>query len=499
MKCTRHDSLFVAMGIVAVLGTGCGAGGSGLADTATDTGVDGTGDGTVDPDAMDSPDAPDGTDVIDVPTEDVVYEPPTGTWVVSVGGWEFDEASAALATPTGGALIAGKAYVTHMDHPDILPLWLGEIGTDGAVAWQVLLGIYDEDRVNSMAPTPDGGVLLAGAASVIEEAEAIYIYDAMLIRVDGAGDVQWARTVGEDGDDSLDAVIPTTDGAYVTVGWTTEYVGGASSGWMAKVDPDGAILWQEYVQESGHDQLHGVVETTGGDLLVVGETDSGAVGGTDLLVLRTTTDGAVVWQKILGGTGDERGLAIAATADGGLVAVGSTRSAGPGWWNALIVRMDGDGAVSWQRVLGGDGNDTASAVLEHTDGSLLVAGDTSPSLDAQTWLIGLSATGDVISQTSLGVAGYGDTGTMLAGYDGTHVVHVASTSSNAGDILVSRTGREGAVEGCSLHASTTAATVDPGWTVQDGTLTIAGSYLATASETVHTWTSDLPAARLCPE
>src|SRR5437660_1068020 len=69
---------------------------------------------------------------------------------------------------------------------------------------------------------------------------------------------------------------------------------------------------------------------------------------------------------------------VAATADGGYVAVGSATSSGQnGFSGALILKLDGAGTVQWQRKLGPTGSTIAyfNAVQQTSDGGYVAIGE----------------------------------------------------------------------------------------------------------------------------
>ncbi|MDR1039504.1 MAG: hypothetical protein LBR80_04925 [Deltaproteobacteria bacterium] len=91
---------------------------------------------------------------------------------------------------------------------------------------------------------------------------------------------------------------------------------------------------------------------------------------------------AVEWSRAYGGPGDDRFLAVAALADGGLLAAGQSASAdgdvesNAGAADAWILRLDGSGSIVWKRSIGGSGPDSATAVAASPDGGFVVAGTT---------------------------------------------------------------------------------------------------------------------------
>ncbi len=90
----------------------------------------------------------------------------------------------------------------------------------------------------------------------------------------------------------------------------------------------------------------------------------------------------IQWQKSLGGTAIDAAYSIQQTADGGYIVAGSaTGNSGDitgnhGSADFWVVKLDGTGAMQWQKSLGGTADDAARAVQQTADGGYIVAGYT---------------------------------------------------------------------------------------------------------------------------
>jgi hypothetical protein len=108
----------------------------------------------------------------------------------------------------------------------------------------------------------------------------------------------------------------------------------------------------------------------------------GYAGSTDYWIVKL--DGAtrnILWEKSLGGTGDDFFSSIQQTSDGGYIVGGYTYSndgdvtglhgVSADYW---IVKLDANGNVEWQKTLGGTGLDLGGYVQQTNDGGYIVAG-----------------------------------------------------------------------------------------------------------------------------
>ena len=94
-----------------------------------------------------------------------------------------------------------------------------------------------------------------------------------------------------------------------------------------------------------------------------------------------------MWQKCLGGTGNDAANAVQQTADGGYIVAGSTASTdgdvtgshggyGDSAFDVWVVKLNATGGLVWQKCLGGSDRDGANAVQQTADGGYIVAGIT---------------------------------------------------------------------------------------------------------------------------
>jgi len=83
------------------------------------------------------------------------------------------------------------------------------------------------------------------------------------------------------------------------------------------------------------------------------------------------------FQRIIGGTGDERSYSMSQTKDGGYILAGYTTSNGAGKQDAYLIKTDGLGKVLWNKTYGTTGDDVAWKVKQTSDSGYIVVGTTS--------------------------------------------------------------------------------------------------------------------------
>jgi hypothetical protein len=276
---------------------------------------------------------------------------------------------------------------------------------------------------------------------------------------------------GSIGDFAYD-IQQTTDGGYIIAGNTTSSNTGTFSGIVSngpsdcmviKTDVLGNIEWQLMLGGSATDFAKSIQQTTDGGFILTGystSSNTGTVtgvtsnGGSDYLIIKLSSTGSIQWQKLLGGLGQEEPGCIKQTTDGGYIVVGYSTSSNTGTLTGFVsngghdcwvVKLDGNGNVEWQKLLGGTLNDDATSVQQTTDGGYII-GCTSASSNTGTltgmtnngsddyWIIKLNGSGVIQWQKLLGGSLSDQCNSIRATADGGCIIGGNSGSSNTGTL-----------------------------------------------------------------
>ena len=117
-----------------------------------------------------------------------------------------------------------------------------------------------------------------------------------------------------------------------------------------------------------------------------------------LLALFSSIAMGAYWSKTYGGISYDEARDVQQTNDGGFIVVGWTWSFGAGGRDVLVLKLDSDGNLQWQRTYGGGQNDWAYSIEQTSDGGYIVAGaSTSFSADytLEMWILKLKNNGDI--------------------------------------------------------------------------------------------------------
>jgi len=227
---------------------------------------------------------------------------------------------------------------------------------------------------------------------------------AIIVKYDVNGNVVWRRNFngGAAVSSRFYSVITVTDG-IIAVGYSGHEATGTQDwsgfngrgGWDAvivKYNFDGNVNWKNRVGGSGDDQFQAVAEVSG-DIIAVGYSEALSFtgqnawtgvtgrGNADAIIVRFAgNNGELQWVKNFGGSGNDIFASVITVSDG-IIAAGFSGSFGNGDWagitgkgsdDAIIVKYDFIGNVLWKNHFGGNASDMFTSVTGVLGGYIAV-------------------------------------------------------------------------------------------------------------------------------
>ena len=189
------------------------------------------------------------------------------------------------------------------------------------------------------------------------------------------GQNTFIKTLGGAGDDIAHSAIETRDGNYLVVGSTTSFGSGGKDGYISKINGSAKEIWDKAVGGSGDDVFQNGIQLNNGDFILVGWSTSFGNGSDDLLVTKIDNFGNISWTKTYGGSNDDSGFSALETSDGNIIIAGHTKSFGAGSLDVFVIKLDLDGNEIWSNAYGTSGNDwfNGNGLIEDSAGNYVLA------------------------------------------------------------------------------------------------------------------------------
>ncbi|WP_265427096.1 T9SS type A sorting domain-containing protein [Chryseobacterium sp. YIM B08800] len=214
-----------------------------------------------------------------------------------------------------------------------------------------------------------------------------------------AQNVVWQKDIKSSTQDFLSQVTTTVDQQYLVTGSSiqagsgklgagslpSQGKGNQNNGYdfhLVKLNQQGEEVWEKYFSGQNHDFLSATVSTQEGGFLLAGTSFSGkgldkkdaSKGGSDIWLIRINEFGDELWQKTLGTSQDEEARSVIQTADFGFMVAGNVQNAANGFGSkdVTVTRLDKNGKVLSELVLGGRGLDEVEKMIPTPDGGALL-------------------------------------------------------------------------------------------------------------------------------
>lgn len=251
--------------------------------------------------------------------------------------------------------------------------------------------------IRSVCRTPDGGHLATGYTWANPGQNS----DLLLIRTDIMGNLVWSKSIGDAGWEFGWSVIATRDGGYVAAGYSSSSRAMDKNIYIIKTDTDGNLLWERQLGGGGSDVARDVTESDDGSLIIAGYTDQTSSGEWDLVVAKLDQSGEYLWTRIFGADGPEIARSVIQNSDGNFVLAGETGSTTNGNRDMLLLCIDPDGTKLWEKTYHKDNYDSGYEVIEQPGGGyyLIGHGDTHGQDFLELAVVKTDANGHCLSHT----------------------------------------------------------------------------------------------------
>jgi outer membrane protein assembly factor BamB len=289
-------------------------------------------------------------------------------WSILLGGKKEDEGKAITRSADGNLFILGMTKSLAKDYDR--DIYVAKVTLEGKLLWQKAIGGERDENPGGIAGTDDGGVMIVGDT----ESFGKRYRDIYIAKLSKEGKTVFARTIGGKKTDEAHGLTRMKDGNFALVGMRESSGKGYEEFFAMKIDQNGKSLWTKTFGDYDDDSLESVTATIDGGIVAVGKTRSYGSEQTDLTVMKLSSEGKVLWHKIYGFKYYEYGNAVTMTSDGGFMLAGGTSTLGKGSHSVYMLALDKNGGLIWSHVYGGEDRDIAHAMTRMSDGSVITIG-----------------------------------------------------------------------------------------------------------------------------
>jgi len=207
-------------------------------------------------------------------------------WQHNYGGTGDDKAYSVQEASDGGYIVAGSTqYLGALKHD----FWVLKLTSAGFFEWQRIYGGFGDDVAYYIQETSDEGYIVAGDSDSFGNKES----ELWILKLTSIGGIEWESIYGGSDNDYLNCVQETSDGGYIVSGYTDSFGAGGSDILALKLSSTGDIEWQRTYGGSEEDVAYYIQETSDGGYVAAGYTDSFGAGGSDFLLLKLFSDGDI--------------------------------------------------------------------------------------------------------------------------------------------------------------------------------------------------------------
>lgn len=326
-------------------------------------------------------------------------------WSKTYGGSDDENAARITKTNDGGYLLTG--YTTSNDgdvsgNEGFQDYWVVKVDTNGSIVWDKNFGFAGSDQAYKAFQTSDGGYFITGffdvsasggAGNDLQRGVVHGVGEFWGIKLDANGTKQWRRYFGGTNNDRSYDAWETTDGGFLMTG-TSESVDfdkidpkGSYDYWAVRLTATGDLVWTKSFGGAEIDNSYASIKTNDGNYIMVGDSRSADQdvtsprGNADAWMVKFDDNGNKIWQKSFGGSQFDTAHSIKQRANGDYILAGHSRSSdgdlqsNNGVNDAWIFVVDDNGALKFEKSVGGSGLDFASEAIETSDSKIIAVGD----------------------------------------------------------------------------------------------------------------------------
>ncbi len=303
----------------------------------------------------------------------------TDTWVVvtdtkgqEIWGKTYSDsylsgAQQIIETSDGNYLLAG--FVQKRKRDRNLNGYLMKISKQGKPLWQKRYGGNADDALTDVVEMPDGGFMAVGYSYSNEDEEKTF----WVVKTDKSGNLRKEKFFGDTEEDAANALIRTSDNAYIAVGYASS--GAGKNMRLIKFDENCETIWDMPSEYSDIREIHDLIELPDSTVAAIG-TERIKGLDYDAFVMRFTLAGDTIFDRTYGYGTWEEATCITKTFDGNIAIGGYEKTESGAFSDFWMRKTDYYGKELYYDVYRRKTIDYPESIIELSDNGILLTGHT---------------------------------------------------------------------------------------------------------------------------
>ncbi len=283
------------------------------------------------------------------------------------GGPQFDQCYATLEDDDNNIYLGGLSNSWGQGYTDYHVVKLND---DGEALWSQTFGSPALEVAYDMIWTENDDLLLSGSYQETPHAN----YDVGVVGLDKDGEKLWGSHFGGPGDEVIRSSCLTDDGHIILAGWSNSSTTEDDDMFLAKLDGSGNVLWEKAFDSGGIERCHDVLLCDDGGFLLAGYRFIDFEKNRDLYLIKTDSDGTIIWDCTFGGELNEEAWAVQQDPWGAFYVSGFSESFSAGGNDAYLVKVSQSGRVLGHKHFGGVSHDYSRSMQIARNGDVLLGG-----------------------------------------------------------------------------------------------------------------------------
>lgn len=292
-------------------------------------------------------------------------------WNATFGGEMNESLDAIIQKSNGNYLFTGSSQSWNpLGNTDT---FIGEFTPEGELNWSIGLNGINQDLPYAMELTDDDGFLITGITNSFSPEGS---FDIFALKGTSEGEIEWYKVYGGPEYEAPRGITSDSDGNVYIWGHHSTSTSLGYDPILLKLDSEGELLFTKSYGLSANEIASDIIIAANGDLLMTSDTNSEGQGFNDILLIRMTNEGEIIFAKTIGAGSSDHSLDITHVENNMYAIIGATASFGAGGLDYMVTYVTEHGDVKYTFSFGGDEKDVAFDAVKTEDDGLVLVGTT---------------------------------------------------------------------------------------------------------------------------